>query len=209
MKKTLLVLTLLLAGCGAKPVAPVALQATTPSAQGIFNRPVQLTDEVNHVFDAYDHNRDGKIEAVAPGGVWSPWVAKDERVRKETIRSEDRDSHGFVVRVTYTTYTYAHRDLFQTADTNHDTSVTREELGKVLAGFDKDHDELLTRRGLWGWITRKEKGEYDLYQGQYGEELIDTHRDVFGPGHHALEQEATMVSAPTAAEDLKSAFDAK
>lgn len=213
MKKTLLVLTLLLAGCGAKPVAPLAAQvsADQAQAQGLFNHPVQVADEVNGVMAAYDHNRNGQIDAVSPGGVWSPYVANDERTRKETLRTEDHDARGNVTRVVYLTYTYARRDMFAAADANHDAVVTREELSELMASFDKDHDGLMTRRGLWGWLTRKEKGEYDLYQGQYGEEVIDTHRDVVDvwnrAGQQAIEKVATIVTTATPKEDLKTAFD--
>ena len=89
--------------------------------------------------------------------------------------------------------------------------ITREELTLLINGFDKDADGKLTRRGLWGWLTRKEKGEYDLYQSRYGETLVGSHRDVIDvlntQAQHDLEAVATMVDTATPSEDLKTAFD--
>ncbi|MNS44526.1 EF hand [compost metagenome] len=211
----LAVAALMLAGCGAQPQAPVAVQASAQDAQakGVFNRPVPVTHALNEVFADYDHNRNGQIDLRLPSGYVPPYMTHDERIRKETTRSVERDRDGRITRIIYTTHTYSLQDLFTTADLDRNGVITGEELQGLVVSFDQDHDGQLTRRGLWGWLTRKEKGEYDLYQSQYGESRIDVRRDVIDVRNRAaqeqIEAEAHMVETETPDEDLKSAFEPK
>ncbi len=194
----------MLAGCGRSTAnAPAAPRVKTPAvatAQGVFNQPVVIDAWLNDALARYDHNRDSDID-FAPTG----WFARDERERQETVRREERDEQGRLVRLRYTTYTYTLRDLFYAADRDADRTATRSELTAVLAKFDANSDGELTRRGLWGLITFKPKGEYDRFRDAYGERIADVdHRDVDvndRAGQIAIEREAPLVSAPTTDEE--------
>lgn len=197
----------LLAGCGratvTTPVQPRVKPQATATAQGLFTRPVVVIDAwLNDALSRYDHNRDGDIDLERTG-----WFASDERERHETVRHEERDEQGRVVRIRYTTYTYTLRDLFYAADRDADRTASRKELAAVLATFDANTDGELTRRGLWGLITFKPKGEYDRFRDAYGERIADVeHREVDvndRKGQIAIEREAPIVSAPTVDEEAR------
>ena len=195
---------LLLAGCGhGAPAAPAAARAKVVqpvATRGIFNQPVVIDAWLNDALHRYDHDRDGDLD-LARGG----WFARDERERQETVRQVERDERGQVVRIRYTTYTYTLRDLFYAADRDADRLATRSELTAVLTKFDGDANGELTRRGLWGLITFKPKGEYDHFRAAYGERMADVeHREVDVNDRAeqiAIEREAPVVSAPTIDEE--------
>lgn len=199
-----LVALALLAGCGrttsTAPAAPRVKVASQAQAQGIFNQPVVIDAWVNDALHRYDHNRNGRIDLARTG-----WFAADERERHETVRHEQRDEKGRVVRIRYTTYTYTLRDLFYTADRDVDQVAERAEVVKAMAKFDADANGELTRRGLWGLITFKAKGEYDKFRAAYGERVSDVdHRDVDVNDRKEqllIEKEAPVVAAPTIDEE--------
>lgn len=199
----------MLVGCGVQPSAPSLSQADAANAEanGITNKPVAVLKTVAEILADYDHNRNGGIEIRRPTGFWPPFIGRDELTRKETVRSEERNRDGRVVKVIYTTYTYSRAELFYAADADHDGVIHRDELQDVIASFDRDRDGMLTRRGFWGWVTRKDKGEYDLFVNQYGEQQIDYRRDEFEKwdreGQERMEGGAVMVEAPTPLEELK------
>ena len=211
MTKLALILTasLLIAGCGAQPQAVTGAHVASSGAQaeGIFNRPVKVEKLLAEVLMKYDHNRNGVIELRKPAGFLPPFLRPDERLRQETTRVAEKDRNGRVIRVVYTTHTYTRRDMFYSADTNRDDVVTRQELQALVASFDKDQDGELTRRGVWGWVTRKEKGEHDRLNDQYGEELIETDRREFSPfdaeAMAGFEADHPLVDTVTPAEELK------
>ena len=208
LRHILLASCLLLVGCGVQPSSPLSSQADGANAEanGIFNKPVSVLKAVADIFSGYDHNRNGQIDMARSGGFWPPFLGRDELTRKETVRSEERDRQGRV-KVIYTTYTYSRAELFYAADADHDGVVRRDDLLGVVAKFDRDGDGMLTRRGFWGWITRKDKGEYDLFVNQFGEKQIDYRRDEFEKwdieGQERLEGGSVMVDAPTPLEELK------
>ena len=199
---TLLLALGLLAGCSRapSPAAPQVKAAAAPQAKGLFNQPVVIDAWANDALYRYDHDRDGAIDLAKDG-----WFRRDERVRHEIVRTEQRNPQGKLISVRYTTYTYTLRDLFYAADRDVDQRVTRAELIGPIAKFDADANGELTRRGLWGLITFKPKGEYDRFRDAYGERISDVdHRDVDvndRAGQIAIEREAPVVDAPTIDEE--------
>lgn len=148
----LLASCLVLVGCGAQPSALPLKQANAAKAEanGLFNRPVAVLKTVAEILADYDHNRNGQIDIKRPSGFWPPFGGRDELTRRETIRSEERDREGRVVKVIYTTYIYSRVELFYAADADQDGVLRRDELQHVIASFDQDGDGMLTRRGFWG-----------------------------------------------------------
>ena len=200
MRRVLIVFALLAAGCGKAPTAVPApaskAPAATAQAQGIFNQPVVIDAWLHENLTRYDHNRSGAVDLGKTG-----WFARDERTRQETVRREERDQAGKVVKLVYTTYVYTLRDLWYAADRNADQKATREEIAAVMATFDADKNGELSRRGLWGLVTFKPKGEYDKFRDAYGERVSDVERrevDVNDrAGQLAIEREAPLVDQPT------------
>jgi hypothetical protein len=199
----LLAAAAMLSACGKAPAtapAAPAKAAAAPAAQGIFNRPVVIDAWVTDALARYDHNRDGDIDFRPTG-----WFAHDERERREVVRHDQRDEKGRLVRIRYTIYTYTLRDLFYAADRDADQAATRDEITAVVAKHDGDRDGELTRRGLWGLVTFKPKGEYDKFRDAFGERVSDVdHRDVDVNDRTeqlAIEREAPVVDAPTIDEE--------
>lgn len=214
-KPSLVLLTAaLLTGCAAAPSAPPAASAVSQvpaQAEGIFNKPVRVDSLTNEILAKYDHDRNGRLELVGGGGWTLPGQTRDERLRKETVRQVVRGKDGQIQKFVYTISTYTRRDMFYAADANDNDRVTREELLELVTSFDKDRNESLSRRGLWGWLTFKAKGEYDQLATHYGEVRLDFERreirfdDV--AGRQAVEAEGAIVEQATPEDDLKTAWE--
>lgn len=203
----------LLAGCGGAPSTPSSATAAAQppaSASGIFNKPVRVDSLTNDILMKYDHDHSGRLDLVGGGGVSAPGQTRDERLRKETVRQLVAGKNGRGQKVVYTISTYTRRDLFYAADADRDDRVTRDELLAAIAAFDQDRDQLLSRRGLWGWLTFKTKGEYDKLATAYGEVRLDVQRVELpfedAAGRRAIEAEG-YVEQGTPDDDLKSAWE--
>ena len=130
-------------------------------------RPVNVNGLVNDIMYKYDHNKNGVVDLKRPDGFWDKMKNPDERVRSKTSSYVSQDE------LNISTSVYTMRDLFYAADKDNDGKVTRDEMTKVVKGFDKDGDGEMKSRGFWGWLTRKPKQELDLFNDQYKERMTN------------------------------------
>ncbi|MBC7546014.1 MAG: hypothetical protein H7338_25065 [Candidatus Sericytochromatia bacterium] len=103
---------------------------------------VSVVRTVNDIFNQYDHNKNGTIELSRPDKTWG----KEGRLRNpdERVRSSSTDISAFTDdTVNISTAVYTRVDLFRAADGNGDQKVTRDELTKFVATYDKNKDGIL------------------------------------------------------------------
>ena len=122
---------------------------------------------VAQIMTKYDHNNNGVIDTKRPDGVWNKLKNPDERVRSKTSVGSSFEED----KINISTSVYTMRDLFYHADANRDGKVERDELEKAIKAYDKDGDGQMGARGFWGWLTRKPKGELDVFNKEFGEKL--------------------------------------
>ena len=124
---------------------------------------------VAQIMTKYDHNSNGVIDLKRPDGILNKLKNPDERVRSKTNVTSGMEKDT----VNISTSVYSMRDLFFHADANRDGKVDRDELTTAIKAYDKDGDGSMGARGFWGWLTRKPKGEMDLFNKDFGEKLTN------------------------------------
>lgn len=122
---------------------------------------------VAQIMTKYDHNSNGVVDLRRPDGIMNKLKNPDERVRSKTSVTPGMEKDS--INISSSVYTL--RDLFFHADANRDGKVDRDELTTAVKSYDKDNDGSMGARGFWGWLTRKPKGEMDIFNKDFGEKL--------------------------------------